>query len=283
MTKSSISDSSDQSLSNRVVVVTGASRGIGRAIALRCAKAGARVVVAAKTSDPHPKLPGTIHTVAKEIEDAGGEALAVATDVRFEDAVEAMVTSAVDKFGGIDIVVNNAGAMHLAPIELTPMKRYDLMFDINVRAPFLLARTWSPHLEKSDHGHILNLSPPISFKEKWFASHSAYTTSKYAMTMTALGLAAELRERKIAVNTLWPRTIIATAIINHLLGEDGMHNARTPDIMADAAYEILKTKDLARTGQTFVDEDLLRELGVTDFDHYLVHPDSKPMPDLYIE
>lgn len=270
-------------LQNRTVIVTGASRGIGRAIALRCASAGANVVLAAKTAEPHPKLPGTIHTVREEIEAKGGKALAVATDVRFEEAVEAMVEQTVKAFGGVDIVVNNAGAMHLAPIDQTPMKRYDLMFDINARAPFLLASKCLPHLEKSDHAHILNLSPPLNYAEKWFASHAAYTASKYAMTTMALGLAAELKERKIAVNTLWPRTIIATAIIDFLLGDDGMKNARTPDIMADAAYEILASKDLTFTGQNFIDEDLLRATGVEDFAKYLVHPDSKPMPDLYVD
>ena len=270
-------------LQDRTVVVTGASRGIGRAIALKCASEGARVVLAAKTAEPHPKLPGTIHTVREEIEAAGGSALAIATDVRFEDAVESMVEQAVSAFGGIDIVVNNAGAMHLAPIEQTPMKRYDLMFDINARAPFLLAHTCLPYLEKSDHAHVLNLSPPLNYAEKWFASHAAYTASKYAMTTIALGLAAEFRGRKIAVNTLWPRTIIATAIIDFLLGDDGMKNARTPDIMADAAFAILRTRDLEVTGQNFIDEDLLRTHGVTDFSKYLVAPDSKPMPDLYVD
>ena len=269
-------------LQGRTVFITGASRGIGRAIALRCAKDGANVVLAAKTSDPHPKLPGTIHTVAAEVEAAGGQALAVMTDVRFEESVQASVDAAVAKFGGIDALVNNAGAISLTGIEDTPMKKFDLMLGVNARAVFLCAKLCLPHLAKSKNAHVLSLSPPVSLPPGWIKGHEAYTLSKYGMTLLSMGLAASLRDQNIAVNTLWPKTIISTAAIDMLMGDDGMKKSRTPEIMADAAYEILATAGLALTGRAIIDEELLRERGVKDFAKYLSTPGTEPRTDFYV-
>lgn len=270
------------SLKGRTIVITGGSRGIGAAIAVRCARDGANIVLAGKTLDPHPKLPGTLVSVAKEVEEAGGQALPVQVDVRFEESVQRMVDQAVERFGGIDCLVNNAGAISLTPVEATEMKRFDLMFGVNVRAAFMCAKLCLPHLAKSDHAKVLSLSPPIDLDPKWFANHVAYTISKFGMTMCTLGMAEELREKGIAVTSLWPRTMIATAAVNMLLGEDGMKASRTPEIMADAAYEILATEGLALSGKALLDEDLLRERGYTDFERYLTTPGVEPLPDLYV-
>ena len=270
-------------LKDRTVFITGGSRGIGRAIALRCARAGANIVVASKTSAPHPKLPGTIHTVAAEVEEAGARALAIQCDVRFEDSVQAAVDKTVETFGGLDVVVNNAGAIMLMDVATLPMKRFDLMHQVNVRGTYLCIKVALEHLKKSTHAKVLNLSPPISLDPKWLKGHCAYTMSKYGMTMCTIGLAEEFADDDIAVTSLWPRTTIATAAVNMLLGEQGMQNSRKPEIMADAAYEILNTAGCALSGQALLDEDFLRERGVTDFDPYLVSPDAVPMPDFYVE
>ncbi len=270
-------------LKNKTIVITGASRGIGRAMALRCAADGANVVIAAKTAEPHPKLPGTIYTVAEEVENAGGRPLPVILDVRFEESVEKMIQETVDKFGGIDAMVNNAGAISLTPTEATPMKRYDLMQGVNVRAVFLCSQKAIPHLKKSENPHILNLSPPLSLDPKWLQNHVAYTLSKYGMSLCTIGMAAEFKKEGIAVNSLWPRTTIWTAALAMLLGEDGKKGAREPEIMADAAYEILKTPSRELTGQTLIDEDFLRTRDYADFDKYACVPGEELMTDFYVE
>lgn len=270
-------------LQGRTVVVTGASRGIGRAIALRAAQDGANVVIASKTSDPHPKLAGTIHTVAAEVEAAGGKALPLQIDVRYEDQVEKMVAESVAAFGGVDVLVNNAGAISMTDLASTPVKKFDLMMGINARAVFLCAQKCLPHLAKSANAHILSLSPPVSLDPKWLAGHAAYTLSKYGMTLLTIGLAEELRDRNIAVNALWPKTIIATAAIDMLMGDEGQKRSRTPEIMADAAHAIVTTEKLALTGQAIIDEELLRARGTTDFAKYLAVLGADPLPDLYVE
>lgn len=269
------------SLKGKTILITGASRGIGRAIALRCARDGANLVLAAK-SVVEGKLPGTIHSVAKEVEEAGGQALAIQVDVRDEKQVESMVIKAADKFGQINALINNAGAINLTPLEITPPKRMDLMLDINVRAVLLCSHFCIPRLKEAGGGHIINLSPPVALKEKWFGQHTTYTISKFGMSMATFGLAGELSDYKIAVNSLWPRTMIATAAVNWLMGEEGMKQSRTPEIMADAAYEIL-TSDSNVTGNMFVDEKLLRDRGYTEFDKYANDPDTEPLLDLYVE
>ena len=271
------------SLEGKTVLVTGASRGIGRAIGLRAAREGANVVVAAKTSARHPKLPGTIHDAAAEIEAAGGRALAVACDVREEEQVEAAVRAAVDRFGGIDVLVNNASAIFLAGTADTPMKRYDLVSQVNARGTFLCSQKCIPHLARAANAHILNLAPPLSMEPRWFASHLAYTMAKYGMSMCVLGLSEELRDRGIAVNALWPRTVIATAALNLLGGEETARHGRTPEIVADAAVAILKRDARSCTGNFFVDEDVLREEGVRDFGRYAVEPGVELMPDLFLD
>ena len=271
------------SLQGKTVLVTGASRGIGRAIGLRAAREGANVVVAAKTSARHPKLPGTIHDAAAEIEAAGGRALAVACDVREEEQVEAAVRAAVDRFGGIDVLVNNASAIFLAGTADTPMKRYDLVSQVNARGTFLCSQKCIPHLARAANAHILNLAPPLSMEARWFASHLAYTMAKYGMSMCVLGLSEELRDRGIAVNALWPRTVIATAALNLLGGEETARHGRTPEIVADAAVAILKRDARSCTGNFFVDEDVLREEGVRDFKRYAVEPGVELMPDLFLD
>ncbi|MCP4503617.1 MAG: NAD(P)-dependent oxidoreductase [Deltaproteobacteria bacterium] len=270
-------------LKGRTLVITGGSRGIGREVALRAAKDGANVAILAKTAEPHPKLPGTIFTVAKEVDEAGGHGLGVQTDVRDEENVKKAIEQVVEKFGGIDVLINNAGAISVTPTEMTSMKRYDLMHDINVRGPFLMTRTCLPHLEKSKFGHVVNYSPPVAVEERWLGGHAAYTTSKFAMSMLAVGMAGEFREKNISVNALWPRTLIATAAIEMLMGDDGMKNSRSPAIMADATYELLLTENLEVTGQMLIDEDFLRTRGYTDFETYKNHPDGEPMKDLYID
>jgi citronellol/citronellal dehydrogenase len=256
-------------LSHKTILITGASRGIGRAMALRFAKAGANLVIAAKTAEPHAKLKGTIYTVAREVEAAGGKALPFQVDVRFESQVEAMVSAAVAEFGGIDALVNNAGAISLTRIEATPLKRYDLMQQINARAVFLCSQTVLPHLKKAADPHILNLSPPLNLDVKWLKDHAPYTLSKYGMSLLTLAMAAEFSRYRIAVNSLWPRTAIATAAIEFAVGNRKFFNhCRKPQIMADAAYEILTTPDGTLTGRIMTDEEILLERGYTDLARY---------------
>ena len=256
-------------LKDRVVVMSGGSRGIGLAIAKRIAADGAKVAIVAKTADPHPKLPGTIYTAAEEIEAAGGEALPIVGDVRDDAQVEAAVAQTVEKFGGIDIVVNNASAINLAPIADLEPKRYDLMLDINTRGTYLLSHAALPHLRESDHAHVLTLSPPLSADPRWLRGHAAYTLSKMGMTMLTLGLAADEEGNGVAGNCLWPRTIIATAAVQNLLGGDAaMASARTPEIYADAAYEIVRRDPRECTGNAYIDDDVLVEAGITDFSRY---------------
>lgn len=271
------------SFQNKTVLITGASRGIGKAIGLRLAKEGANIVIASKSTEENPKLGGTIFSAAEEMEKAGGKALAVQCDIRFEDQIQNVVDKAVEKFGGIDILVNNASAINLMPTEQTEPKRFDLMYDINVRGTFMVSKACIPFLKKSTNAHILNLSPPINMDLKWFAKHLAYTISKYDMTMIALGLSSELKQYKIAANTLWPRTTIATAAVNNLLGgEMLMKMSRTVDIMADAAYYILSKPSAECTGNTFIDEKVLAEEGITDLDKYAVTPGGKLYNDLFV-
>ena len=268
---------------NKTVLITGASRGIGKAIGLRLAAEGANIVIASKSITENPKLGGTIFSAAAEMEAAGGKALAVQCDIRFEDQVDAVINQAVKKFGGIDILVNNASAINLSPTEQTEPKRFDLMYDINVRGTFMVSKACIPFLKKSTNAHILNLSPPLSMDMKWFANHLAYTISKYNMTMIALGLAAELKKYNIAANTLWPRTTIATAAVNNLLGgEMLMKMSRTTDIIADAAYYILNKPSTECTGNSFIDEAVLAKEGITDLDKYSVVPGAQLYNDLFV-
>ena len=270
------------SLKGKTVVITGGSRGIGRSLALRAAQDGANVVLASKTSDPHPKLPGTIHTVAAEVVAAGGKALAVQCDVRFEESVQAMVDETVKTFGGIDVLVNNAGAISLTSIDDTPMKKFDLMMGINARGMYLCTKLSVPHLRKSSNAHVLSMSPPVSLDPNWMKGHAAYSLTKYGMTLLTMGLAEELRDDGIALNALWPRTVIWTAALDMLMGEAGEASSRTPEIMADAAYAIVTTEGLALTGQSLLDEKILRDRGVTDFDKYACKPGHELQLDLYV-
>jgi citronellol/citronellal dehydrogenase len=271
------------SLTNKTLFITGASRGIGLAIALRAARDGANIAVAAKTAEPHPKLPGTIYSAAKEIEAAGGQALPLIVDVRDESNVAAAIEETVVKFGGIDVCVNNASAIQLTPTAMTDMKRYDLMHQVNTRGTFLVSKYCIPHLKKAANPHILNLSPPLDMREQWFAGHVAYTMAKYGMSMCVLGMAGELRADGIAVNALWPRTGIATAAIrNNLAGDEGMKLCRTVDIMADAAHVILTKPARQFTGNFCIDDTLLYENGVRDFDKYRVDPTKDLMPDFFV-
>ncbi len=270
-------------LQGKTVFITGASRGIGKAIALRMARDGANVVIAAKTKDPNPKLPGTIYTAAEEVEAAGGKALPVRCDIREEDAVRAAVAQAVERFGGIDVLVNNASAIHLADTATTPMKRFDLMQGVNVRGTFLCTQACLPHLEKSKNPHVLVLSPPLSMRPRWFAPHVAYTIAKYGMSMCVLGMAEEFKQRGIAVNALWPRTVIATAALNLLGGDETAKHGRTPEIVADAAYAIVARPASACTGNFFIDEDVLRSEGIPDLDRYAVKQGEPLMRDLFVD
>jgi len=270
------------SLKDKVIIITGSSRGIGREMALRFAKDGAKIVVAAKSVE-EGKLPGTIYSVAKEIEAAGGEALPIQIDLRSDETVEKMVTQTVDAWGRIDILVNNAGAIMLTPLEQTPMKRADLMLNLNMRAVLCCSHFCIPHLKKAGQGHILSLSPPIDLAPHWFKNHVVYSISKYGMSMATLGLAEELRAAKVGVNSLWPRTLVASEATKMLLGEAGMANCRTPAIMADAAYEILTSDPTELTGQTLIDETFLKERGYTDFEKYKVDPEGTLGMDLFVE
>ncbi len=268
-------------LKGKTLFITGASRGIGKAIALRAARDGANVVIAAKTADPHPKLLGTIYSAAEEIEKAGGRALACVCDIRSEEQVLAAVKAAVEKFGGIDICVNNASAISLSGTLETPMKRYDLMHQINTRGTYLSSQATLPYLLKAENPHVLNLSPPLNMEARWFAPHVAYTMAKFGMSMCVLGMAEEFRGR-VAFNALWPRTLIATAAIqNFPSGDELMRQGRTAEIMGDAAYAIL-TKPKTVTGHFFIDEDLLRDQGVTDFSHYAVDASQPLAQDFFI-
>ncbi len=269
------------SLKGKTLFITGGSRGIGLAIALKAAADGANVAIAAKTVEPHPKLEGTIHTAAAAIEKAGGRALPLAVDVREEAAVRAALDETAAKFGGIDIVVNNASAIQLTPISQTDMRRFDLMHQINTRGTFMVSKYAMPYLEKSSSPHILMLSPPLDMAEKWFAPHTAYTMAKFGMSLVVLGLAGELRG-KVAVNALWPRTTIATAAIKNLLGgETMMARSRTPAIIADAAWRIFQ-KPKTFTGNFLIDDTFLAGEGVTDFDHYRVDPSQLLQVDFFI-
>lgn len=274
-------------LKNKTLFITGASRGIGLAIAKRAARDGANVAIASKTDQPHPKLPGTIHTAAQEIEAAGGKALAIQVDIRDEAAVAAAAKRCAEHFGGIDILVNNASAIYLSGTADTPIKRFDLMFGVNVRGTFVCSQACLPYLKASAEAgrnpHILNLSPPLNMKPRWFAPHVAYTMAKYGMSMCVLGMAEEFRPIGIAVNALWPRTVIATAALNVIPFADPKRG-RTPEIVADAAHAILSRDARTCTGNFFVDEDVLRQAGVTDFDHYAATPGNKDLlPDLFLE
>jgi citronellol/citronellal dehydrogenase len=256
-------------LAGRTVFMSGGSRGIGLAIALRAARDGANVALMAKTAEPHPKLEGTVYTAAAAIEDAGGQALPIVGDIRDEAAVAAAVRQAVERFGAIDVCVNNASAIAIAPVRDLEVKRYDLMLDINTRGTFVVSKACLPHLERSGDGHILTLSPPIDLDRKWLGAHAAYTLSKYGMTLLTLGLAEEGRPHGVAANTLWPRTLIATAAVQNLLGgEVSMARSRRPEIVADAAHAILTRPAAACTGRSFIDDDVLAEEGVTDLSAY---------------
>src|SRR5690606_16861527 len=272
-----------RSLAGRTLFITGASRGIGLAIALRAARDGANVAIAAKTTEPHPKLPGTIHTAAEAIEAAGGRALPLAVDIRDEERIHAAVQQTVAAFGGIDILVNNASAIFLAGTLDTPMKRFDLMHQINTRGTFACSQACLPHLKRASNPHILNLSPPLNMDPRWFAPHVAYTMAKYGMSMCVLGMSEEFRPDGIAVNALWPRTPIDTAAVRNLLGgEATLRGSRKPEIVADAAHAILTRDSRSCTGNFFIDDEVLREAGVTDFDQYAVAPGNPLLPDFFL-
>ena len=260
-------------LKGKTIFITGASRGIGRAIALKCAADGANIAIAAKSAEPHPKLPGTIYTVAKEIEQAGGTALPMQVDVREEDQVAEALKKTAETFGGIDAVINNAGAINLTNVESTPPKRYDLMLDINARAVYLTAHLAIPYLKQSSCGHILSLSPPLNLEPRWLGPFAPYALSKFGMTILSMGLAEELRETRISVATLWPRTLVATAAIEFAVGSREMfEQSRKPMVMADAAYEVLITENGGLNGAQLIDEEVLHERGVEDFTEYAHNP-----------
>jgi citronellol/citronellal dehydrogenase len=272
------------SLQGKTLFITGASRGIGLAIALRAARDGANIVVAAKTAEPHPKLPGTIHSAAQEIEAAGGNALPIVVDVRDEASVNAAVEATVERFGGIDICVNNASAISVTPTLETDMKRYDLMHQINARGTFLVSRACVPHLRKSENPHVLALSPPLDLRAHWFAAHPAYTVAKFNMSLYMMAMAEEFREEGIAFNGLWPRTTVATSAIKFALsGEEGMGRSRAPEIMADAAYAIFNRPARSCTGQFFLDDEVLWADGVSDFSSYGQTADGAFDVDLFVD
>jgi len=273
-----------RTLEGKTLFISGASRGIGKAIALRAARDGANIIIAAKTTTEHPKLPGTIDTARAEIEAAGGQAFAVKTDIRFEDQVTAAITRGVEHFGGLDIVVNNASAISLTGLEATSMKVYDRMYDVNARGSYLVTKTAMPHLLQAKNPHVLNLSPPLNMDQKWFAEFAAYTLAKYAMSVWVLGMSAEFRDQGVAFNALWPRTAIATAAVRNLLGGEKVINAsRKPGIMGDAAWAILTRKATACTGNFFIDEEVLAEEGETDFDQYAVLPGTPLFTDFFLD
>jgi len=271
------------SFENKTVLITGGTRGIGKAIALKLAASGANIVIAAKSVEENPKLGGTIFSAAAEIESAGGKALAVQCDIRFEDQIQNVIDKSVERFGGIDILVNNASAISLTSTEQTEAKRFDLMHSINVRGTFLVTKACIPHLRKAGGAHILTLSPPLNLDPKWFAGHVAYTITKYDMSMMTIGWAKEFKSYKIAANSLWPRTTIATAAVKNLLGGEALIKmSRTPEILADAAYYILRQSSVQCTGNLFIDEEVLAKEGVTDLDKYAVTPGGKLYNDLFV-
>ncbi|MGC4000622.1 MAG: NAD(P)-dependent oxidoreductase [Anaeromyxobacter sp.] len=270
-------------LKGKTIFITGASRGIGRAIGMAAARLGANVVVAAKTDAPHPRLPGTIHDAAEAMVRAGGQALAVPCDIRHEDQIAAAVAKAVERFGGIDALVNNASAIHLAGTLETPLKRWDLMHAVNARGTFATTQACLPHLLRAPNPHVLTLAPPLSLAPRWFGGHLAYTIAKYGMSMCVLGMAEEFRDRGVAVNALWPRTVVATAALELLGGDETARHGRTPEIVADAAVAVLQREARACTGQFLIDEEVLRREGVTDFERYAVAPGQALMPDLFLD
>ncbi|RJQ73312.1 MAG: NAD(P)-dependent oxidoreductase [Desulfobacteraceae bacterium] len=271
------------SLKDKTIFITGASRGIGLAIGLRAARDGANVAVAAKTTRPHPKLPGTIYSAAQEIEAAGGRALPLVVDIRFEDQIQAAVAQTAATFGGIDILVNNASAIFLAGTVATPLKRFDLMHQVNTRGTFACSQACIPLLKKAVNPHILNISPPLNMAARWFAPHVAYTMAKYGMSMCVLGMSAELRPDGIAVNALWPRTPIATAAVRNLLGgEEAIRGSRKPEIVADAAHIILTRDSRTCSGNFFLDDTVLAQAGVTDLESYAVEPGARLLPDFFL-
>ncbi len=271
-------------LKDRTLFISGGSRGIGLAIAKRAAQDGANIIIAAKTAEPHPKLQGTIYTAAEEIEAAGGKALPVVCDIRSEEQVAEAVEQGADHFGGIDICVNNASAIALTPTLQTPMKRFDLMHQVNTRGTFLVSKTCIPYLMKSGNPHILNLSAPLNMEEKWFAPHVAYTMAKFGMSMCVLGMAGEFREQGIAVNALWPRTTIATAAVQNLLGGDELtRRSRKPEIMGDAAHVILTKPSREFTGNFCIDDEVLESAGVSDLSVYAVDPSAELAPDFFVK
>ena len=276
-----------KNLTGKTLFITGATRGIGFEIARRAAKDGANIVIAAKTDMPHPTLPGTIHTAAEELKEAGGDAIGIKTDIRFEDQVNAAVEQTVKTFGGIDICVNNASAINLSSTLHTEMKRYDLMHNINTRGTFMVSKTCIPHLKKSENPHILNLGPPLNMASKWFKPHVAYTMAKYGMSMCTLGMSEELKTHGIAVNSLWPRTMIDTSAVRNILGatlaDKGLSQCRKPEIMGDAAYIILTQDSKKFTGNMCVDDSTIIASGKTNLDEYLATPDAKPLEDFFVD
>ena len=268
---------------NKTVIMSGGSRGVGLEIAKALGKDGANIAILAKTTEPHPTLPGTIFTAADEIEEVGGTALPIVCDIRYEDQVEAAVEETVNKFGGIDICINNASAIHLTDTVNTPMKRYDLMHNINVRGTFMLSQKCIPHLIKGDNSHILTLSPPLDIARKWFGMTLAYTTAKYGMSLVAHGLAEELEKHNVASNCLWPRTSLDTAAVRNVIGEELVKGSRKPSIYADAAYAVLKRDSSSCTGNFFLDQDVLEEEGVTDFEQYAIDPEAKLVSDFFVD
>jgi len=271
------------SLKNKTLFITGASRGIGKAIAMRAAKEGANIAVVAKTKEPHPNLPGTVYTAVDEIQEVGGRGIACIADIRFEEQVQAAVDATVNEFGSIDILINDASAISLTPTLETSMKKFDLMFSVNVRGTFLCSKLCIPHLKKAENPHILNLSPPLNLDSKWFAHHVAYTMSKYGMSMCVLGMAEEFKKDNIAVNALWPRTAIATAAVKNLLGgQTAVKHSRIPEIVADAAYYIITQPSKECTGNFFIDDEVLIENGINDLGKYSVVPGAKLISDFFL-
>lgn len=271
-------------LKNKTLFITGASRGIGKAIAIRAAKDGANIIIAAKTTEPKPNLPGTIYTAAEEIRKAGGNALPQKVDIRFEDQVQNAIDNGIEEFGAIDILVNNASAISLTPTEQTEMKKFDLMISVNVRGTFLCSKLCIPYLKNSDNPHILTMSPPLNMDGKWFKNNLAYTISKYGMSMCVLGLSEELEKSDIAVNALWPKTSIATAAVRNLLGgEKAIQHSRKPEIVADAAYLIFTLPSRDFTGNFLIDEEILKKHGVTNFKKYAIDPEKSLISDFFLE
>ena len=268
---------------NKTVIMSGGSRGVGLEIAKALGKDGANIAILAKTTEPHPTLPGTIFTAAEEIEQVGGNALPIVCDIRYEEQVEAAVEETVSKFGGIDICINNASAIHLTDTVNTPMKRYDLMHNINVRGTFMLSQKCIPHLIKGDNSHILTLSPPLDISRKWFGITLAYTTAKYGMSLVAHGLAEELGKHNVASNCLWPRTSLDTAAVRNVIGEELVKGSRRPSIYADAAYAVLKRDSSTCTGNFFLDQDVLEEEGVEDFDQYAIDSEATLVSDFFVD